>query len=137
MVVWPETHWNGRKRCLSEVRAGEDDPHDSKMGWNMMNGKHGAATLWMVATRKNTSAASCSHVPWTMNLKLIVFSETDICTLFSNHLGNQKISEKIVNFNYYWHAVKYSAQTELISMVYKNQEQCSKNFTKSEKLNYI
>lgn len=56
-------HWNGRKRCLSEVRAGEDDPHDSKMGWNMMNGKHGAATLWMVATRKNTSAASCSHVP--------------------------------------------------------------------------
>jgi hypothetical protein len=35
----------------------------ARMGWNMTNGKHDAATLWMVVTRKNTSAASYSHVP--------------------------------------------------------------------------
>jgi hypothetical protein len=85
----------------------------SEMGWPGWAGTRRPASTALPCGHEEGCRAA-SHVPWT--LKLLVFSETENCTLFSNHLGNQTSSDFFVNFtqarcNYCWQHVKFSDQS--------------------------
>jgi hypothetical protein len=77
-AVWPEAHWNGRKRCQSTVRVGEDIHSTVRMGWNATNGKHRAAAL------------PCGWFPWwrrllgSLSLSRPLNSQTETDCVFWN-----------------------------------------------------